>query len=379
MKKTIMFFVFILLFSQLQAQYKYSGEFLIRGDVSGIKGAEKIRLIYTDYGKKITDSIIVKDGHFFLSGHLKEPRGGAILSLQTTGGKEYPCNKYTLYLEPTQIDLIAKDSLSSAIIKGSQVQSDYLSYKFSISPFNNSVAIHYKKYEQLVKAMDKEGSITEGEIVDSINLIIAKVQKSFVVAHPKSPVALDALWGYYTLQFAGSMPFQSFYGLLDTVVQKLTFGIDLGKRYQTRMSIAPGAKAMTFTLKDMNGKTVNLKSFKGKYIFLDFWASWCKYCVQELPYIKMAYEKYKNKNFVVISVSKDYEKDKDKWLEAIQKHDMQQFVNLLDEDEKYGKHVSNMYNIGGIPRNFLIDPNGTIISNDLFGFQLEDKLDKTIK
>lgn len=136
-----------------------------------------------------------------------------------------------------------------------------------------------------------------------------------------------------------------------------------------------GKQAPEIVLPDTEGNEVKLSSFKGKYVLVDFWASWCKPCRVENPNVVAAYQKFKDKNFTILGVSLDQKKDE--WLKAIQ-------ADQLDwqhiSDLKYWSSiVVPMYNIQGIPYNVLLDPEGKIIAENLRGAQLEAKLASVLK
>jgi peroxiredoxin len=134
-------------------------------------------------------------------------------------------------------------------------------------------------------------------------------------------------------------------------------------------------QAPEFSLPDVNGKTITLSSFKGKYVLVDFWASWCLPCRKENPNVVQAYNKYKNKNFTILGVSLD--KEKDDWLGAIET-DKLSWTQVSDLQEWNSAAVST-FNFTGIPFNILVDPEGKIIAQSLRGDSLEEKLEEILK
>jgi thiol-disulfide isomerase/thioredoxin len=139
---------------------------------------------------------------------------------------------------------------------------------------------------------------------------------------------------------------------------------------------ANGSYLATFKLPDINGKQVRLDQFKGKYVLLDFWASWCGPCRKQMPYIKKLSKLYHQNNFVIVSVSVD--KNHGDWKKAMLQEEITALVNLID-DSGWKSSVLNQYNISSIPSNFLIDPAGKVIDKDLKGEKLLARVAEAMK
>jgi len=133
-----------------------------------------------------------------------------------------------------------------------------------------------------------------------------------------------------------------------------------------------GSKAPEFTMNNTEGKPVSLSSFKGKYVLLDFWASWCGPCRGENPNVVKAYNTYKDKGFTVLGVSLDGGGQKNAWLEAIKKDGLT--WTEVSDLQGWKNDAAKLYNIIAIPQNFLIGPDGIIIAKNLRGEELQKKL-----
>ncbi len=131
-----------------------------------------------------------------------------------------------------------------------------------------------------------------------------------------------------------------------------------------------GKPAPDFSLPDVNGKEVSLASFKGKYLLVDFWASWCGPCRMENPNVLEAYNHFKTKNFTIVGVSLD--KEKEPWVKAIE-HDKLAWTQISDL-KYWNSKAAEVFGFQGIPFNILIDPNGMVIAEELRGPALLAKL-----
>lgn len=140
-----------------------------------------------------------------------------------------------------------------------------------------------------------------------------------------------------------------------------------------------GKEAPDFSLPDPNGKQISLSSFRGKYVLVDFWASWCAPCRMENPNVVKAYQRFKDKNFTILGVSLDKPGEKDKWMAAVMKDNLT--WTQVSDLKYWDSMVVGIFGFGerGIPYNILVDPSGKVIAEGLRGAALEQKLAEVLK
>ncbi len=356
----------------LAQQAKYT----VNGSLNGNYNAPaKVYLEYRLKGKTIKDSVVLHNGKFRFAGSLEgtDPLN-AYLVLNPKGTGPNTNDYKSLYLEAGAITVTSADSLGNAKIEGTQTNIDKADYDALMKPVNDAYDALEKKQgaatpdQQKSDEFAKENNKTE----KAIEAQEAGLNKKFIQQHPGSYLSLYVLENFaYGADYVDIAPL---FNNLSPAIKKTEAGQKFAERLPRIKAVALGAIAPEFTEADTSGKMVSLSSFRGKYVLVDFWASWCGPCRHENPNVVKAFNHYKGQNFTIIGVSLDRPGAKDKWLAAIHKDGLAwtQLSDLKFWDSK----TAALYAVRGIPQNFLLDPNGKIIAKNLRGDDLENKLEE---
>ena len=257
---------------------------------------------------------------------------------------------------------------------------DYIALQYQIKPVEEKMNAIVKEYQQAAQAQKNDPSYqasVEKRYSDAVNEVISLLS-NFISKHPDSYVSLLALNELARSNSGVEIStLTSLYKNLSESLKKTDFGEFLGNRILTTSRTAIGAVAPDFTQNDPMGKPVKLSNFKGKYVLIDFWASWCGPCRQENPNVVKAYVQFKSKNFEILSVSLDNPNAKNAWLKAIE-DDKLTWTHVSDL-QGWNNQVASLYGVESIPQNFLIDPKGVIIAKNLRGEELIRTLNSILK
>ena len=233
----------------------------------------------------------------------------------------------------------------------------------------------YKKANNYYYANDTANLKLIQQKINLVDSIKTQMQKRWICNNPASPVSA------YVLEY---MRFSVNFDTLENIYNHLTAAAkqnfpakNLKHAIEVNKLTGIGKTALDFTQTDTAGKPVSLKDFRGKYVLLDFWASWCGPCREENPNVVAAFNKYRDKNFTILSVSLDRPNGREKWLNAI--HTDGLIWTHVSDLKFWSNAVAKQYDIEGIPANFLIDPNGIIIGKNLRGDDLNNKLSEVLQ
>jgi peroxiredoxin len=195
------------------------------------------------------------------------------------------------------------------------------------------------------------------------------VLSTFVHAHPGQIAAAIAILDLY-ITYPNRPKAALNFKLLTNQVQQSSYGKRIKTFIDAAVNTQNGAVAANFSLADKNGKRFTLADFKGKYVLIDFWASWCMPCRKEHPNLISAYNQYKDKGFTIVGLSMD--SSKENWLMAVEQDKLPWLQ--LNDPKTTGGAAAEIYGVKSLPANFLIDPTGKIVASNLRGDALELKL-----
>jgi peroxiredoxin len=358
--------------------------FTISGDVSKVK--DPIAKVYLNYyadGKSTMDSAEVIDGKFSFTGTLTDPVMGSLRAKyqEVPGAKTIKAISYNrdikqVFLENSKIKVSSVDSFANATIKGSKSHAAYVSWTDLTKEETAQSAALNKEYSEYYKKKDQAGMDRIDAAFDKLTEQKNIKNKQYLKDNASSPIAMFVLKQYagYDINADDVEPL---FLALPEVLRASPAGKDMSEKIETAKKTGIGKMAMEFTQNDTLGNPVSLSSFRGKYVLIDFWASWCGPCRQENPNVVKAFNAYNSKGFTVLGVSLDQPTAKDKWMKAI--HD-DNLTWTQVSDLKYWKNdVAVQYGIQAIPQNFLIDPQGKIVGKNLRGEALNKKLAELFK
>lgn len=389
MKTRLFFGVIINLLSQTAfGQKSNNSGYVITGEIKGLGNSEanrgKAEYVYlsgiVQNGDIQVDSARIKNGHFVFKGKVDEPCKARLAA--KIPGQQYP-STIDFFLENSKIrisgeyDAGVRNFIKNIKVEGSKNNDDYRELYDQAMVRSGRERI-LKEYREAAAKKDnvRMRELTK-ENADSVAAYMAYINE-WIAKHPNSLVTLDYKSITLPETEAGLKKFEDELNSMDVSVKtsyKAKTIFAALEEQRRRIKIGTGAQAIEFSQPDVDGKLVKLSDYRGKYVLVDFWASWCHACRDENPYVLKAYDNFHDKGLEVLSVSLD--DNKGKWLKAVSQDKLPwtQVSDLQGWDNSAGK----AYLLKSIPANFLIDPDGKIIASGLRKEQLEVQLQKVFK
>ena len=369
-------FKFIALALLPMSAFAQSGEYKVNGKIEKLSNSSKVYLIYRTGKTVTTDSVISNRGTFQFKGQLIDPiKARIIVDHNGVGIKNLKkADILEIYLEKGKIEVSASDSVFRAQISGSPINDDNKKLSDLIAPIVTKQKALEVEYNAAVKAKNEAAKDEIEKRFDATDNELNELQIQFIQANPTSYVSLDAV-----KSVAGAAPevdkIEPLFNGLSEQIRNTTSGKEFAQKIAKLKLVAVGAVAPDFSQASPDNKQVKLSDFRGKYLLVDFWASWCGPCRRENPNVVAAHNRFKDKNFTILGVSLD--KNKEAWLKAIEK-DLLNWTQVSDI-KGWDNEVAQLYAVQSIPANFLIDPNGKIIAKNLREDKLLEKLGEIFK
>jgi len=347
-------------------------KYTIQGTLGNYNAPAKVYLDREVKGKEVMDSVVLKDGKFQFSGTIGNVPESAYLLFNAKGTNPSFKDYKLVYLEKGTITVAGSDLMKNAKAEGTKANNDNARYEAIMKPISDGQDVIDAKQKAATDEQKKSDAFTNeiNTAQKALDKHETELNKKFIQENPDSYISFNALESYaYGADYADIAPLYN--GLSDAVKQS-EGGKAFGERLPKLKAVAFGATAPEFAEADTAGKVISLSSFRGKYVLVDFWASWCGPCRRENPNVVKAYNRYKGKNFTIVGVSLDRPGAKDKWLAAIHKDGLA--WTQVSDLQFWKSKTADLYAVRAIPQNFLIDPNGKIVGKNLRGADLEDKL-----
>lgn len=306
------------------------------------------------------DTMFVKNGKFSTRGEAFNERviGQVIVYAQP---KDY---SVLFYLEPGSIQLNLEGDRHKDRRGGTPLNNELQQYTDMETVALDSVNSQRKPEERLTRYSP------------DAQPIVLDVVRKYMLKYPHSVIGIDQM-ELLVRGYKKPEALITVFNLMDDAVKSSKEGMAVKAAIDGMRATAIGNTAPDFSLPDSKGKELALSSLKGKYVLIDFWATWCVPCMAEMPNVKKAYTQFSNKNFEILGVSLDKPGANERWLEVIKKQELN--WPQVSDFKFWDSKVVSLYDLSSIPMNFLLDPSGKIIAKNLRGEALTEKLTAVLK
>jgi peroxiredoxin len=357
--------------------------FEIKGKLDSLD-ISMVYVVHSQGFKQIIDSAKVTNHTYNLKGYLEVGQQTVLMTYNMRTVKQIqPDGIVFMFLSPGTSTVTHTKKFHDITISGPAGYNDYKTLTATAKPYEDkNQALKIKAYELLKQKDTIAANNIYAEQYAFEQGFMDKIYGSFIKQHPKSPVAFFALQKLAgTGHSIDGQKLKPYFDMLPPNIKASEDGQQFNKRITDAITFntkgAIGSLATDFTLLDIAGHAVKLSDFKGKYVLLDLWASWCSPCRADNPHLVAAYNTYHQKGFDILSVSLDTRQREKAWHNAINHDHLTAWAHVADLDHETNSVVT-LYGVSGIPQNFLIAPDGKIIARSLRDGDLEKQLSKIL-
>ncbi|MCA5003640.1 AhpC/TSA family protein [Sphingobacterium sp. WQ 366] len=351
-----------------------NSKYVINGVISGNYNADKVYLISEEFingPQKTIDSSLVNQGRFKFEGQTPEY---SVIHFIKSADSTSRTNLTPVFLEPGNINVTvsAEHFYHNASVTGTANNLLLTQYSALVKNVMDSVLLATSIDWTINGRDDKKEQVEFPRRTKLINKRNLDIQREMVSRYNNQVFAPFMIYWEMRRDLPPS-DLTALYNQLDPKLSSHPYTILL-KDFISASSFAVGNQMPDFSLPNHEGKEVKWNEFKGKYVLIDFWASWCGPCLREMPNIVKLYEECKDKNFEIIGITVD--DNKDKWLKAIKENNMT--WTQLGDMKAWDSHIVKLCNVSAVPYTVLIDPTGKVIALDLRGEELIKKVKELV-
>lgn len=344
-----------------------SNEYTINLSIEGVEDSTLVKLTKRVNKETITiDSVFFSDGAVLTGVQDGEfPLVGRVSIDGKRGSAE-------VVLEKGIINIVASaDTIYKAVVKGTILNDKQATYNKADAEIWVDSDTLYSQWQAANKVEDSVEVARIEKLYDIIEEESGRHKMAFMSENSDNILGPKmATRKYYSDEQIDEM--DSVVSLFDSSLDSSVYVKQLRKNMATWRKVQVGMEAPVFSQADSTGSQISLDSFRGSYLLIDFWASWCGPCRAENPNVVAAYNKFHEKGFEILGVS--YDTNRDKWIKAIAKDELD--WSHVSDLKGWQNATSEIYGIRAIPHSIILDPNGVIVAKNLRGKELHNKLEE---